>query len=399
MRFRILDLFAVFAIRLAVVATSPLLVFTARTWRGRLLGFAVVSLLMIGVNLEILSRAFVAAMTGSPAYSRLAIDVLSIVGIAGFCFSSFCAVVSILVLLFTPPAFTSNPVRGVSSHFLGPTWLHRWQMILPPEDDAIWLGAWLISRLDPWMNRAEAQLLRDGVREFLDEMQDFPEYQQLAPALGLTIWGRTFRPDHGHFFTYIPDHEPSERLGVLIALHGHGGNARMWLHVWRRFADTHRFVIVCPSFGYGNWEHPESHNTVDQCLNFVGNHYPVNLNRVFLAGISQGGAGVSRAAAAFPDRFAGLIYLSPTMEPNVLNSPGFVEGGKGRPVFVAQGGRDHNVKPSNVTTAVKLMQDHGANVTYHLDPDADHFLFFAQLDAIQQRIAEWIASPQEPVVS
>ena len=97
-----------------------------------------------------------------------------------------------------------------------------------------------------------------------------------------------------------------------------------------------------------------------------------------------------RAAAAMPDRFAGLVFLSPAIEHAVLNSPAFADGWKGRPVLVVQGGRDHNVKPHTVTAAVELMRANGAEVTYHLDPDADHFLFFAKLDETHRRIAEWM---------
>jgi pimeloyl-ACP methyl ester carboxylesterase len=176
---------------------------------------------------------------------------------------------------------------------------------------------------------------------------------------------------------------------VLAILHGHGPNARLWPFVWERFADEHRLTVAAPSFGYGAWEHPDGVGVVERCL-YAVSFGPADMSRVYLAGISQGGAGVLRAAAAAPDRYAGLILLSPTIEPEVVESPAFRDGWRGRPVFVAHGGRDHNVTPESVAAGVAAMRAAGVDVTFHFDPDADHFLFFADLDGVHRRIGEWL---------
>ena len=402
--FRWVDLLAVTGIRVGGVLVAPLFLFVARTWRGRLIGLTAWAAIAAIAFLIAAEYALVVgellpgpdAKPKNPAAHRFYDAVFSAALLGEIAALGWLATGVVLLIALTPTYHTA-PAAGVSSVFLGPTWLHRWQMALPPEDDLLWLGAWLVSRLDPWMTRADARQLRAGVRGLLDDMAEYPEYQTLAPALGLGIWGSAFRPDHGHFFAYVPETAPGERLGLLVALHGHGGNAKLWLHVWRAFADGHRVAVVCPSFGYGNWEHPASPAAVERALNFALAHYPVDPGRVVLAGLSQGGAGVGRAAAAMPDRFAGLIFLSPTMEPDVLGSPEFIEGWKGRPVLVVQGGRDHNVKPATVTAAVEAMRRDGIDVTYHLDPDADHFLFFAKLDEMHQRIGGWLSQlPDHP---
>ncbi|MGL6095680.1 MAG: alpha/beta fold hydrolase, partial [Fimbriiglobus sp.] len=365
------------------------------TWRGRALGAAAASALLLPVWYGVAvwgATQFGINFTVSPtppAYvPKWVVGTAIILGITGCWFSAAVGIAAFLLLVFTPPRFRSDPAPGLASVFLGPTWLHRWQMVLPPEEDAVWLGAWLASRLDPFTSRVHARQIRDGVGELLDEMREFPEYADLAPPFGLAIWGKMFHPDHGHYVAYTPPHAPGERLGMVVALHGHGGNAVLWLHAWRDFADAHGFAVVCPSFGYGNWDYPDSPAAIGRCLRHAVASLPVDPSRVLLAGLSQGGAGVGRAAAAFPDRFAGLILLSPTTEPMVLDSPAFTEDWKGRPVFVAQGGKDHNVKPAGVTTAVERMRAAGVAVTYHFDPDADHFLFFARRHELFGRIAD-----------
>lgn len=193
----------------------------------------------------------------------------------------------------------------------------------------------------------------------------------------------------GHAFTLQPVPRP-ERPGLLVFLHGHGPNTALNLHVWRDFADRHGLVVACPTFGYGNWEHPGGVEAVRWALDTAGGGY--DPARVYLAGISQGGAGVARAAVALPDRFAGLVLLSPTTEPAVIDQLAAVW--RGKPVYVAQGGRDHNVRPGPVTAAVETLRAAGAAVTYHLDPAADHFLFLAQREAIQRELGVWLGEEQ-----
>lgn len=398
---RWLDVLAVVAIRLAGVLTAPLLLFIARTWRGRAVGVIAWSYVLFLGWWWMAGWAFGQMTIGigtnaQPSSPQWVINAAMLGGMTGMAFSAAVAGVTTLVLLFTPPAYRSGVGPGPVSLFLGPTWLHRWQMVLPPEEDAVWLGAWVVSRFDPWMSRADARALRGVVRALLDELAECPEYRTLAPAHALAVWGKTLAPDHGHFYVYTPTRRTDVPLGLLIALHGHGPNPLLWLHAWRDFADEYGFAVVCPSFGYGNWEHPDGVSAVGRCLAYALAHFPVDPARVYLAGISQGGAGVARAGAAFADRLAGLIFLSPTLEPGVLDSPAFAAGWAGRPVFVAQGGRDHNVPPAGVDAGVAVMKRAGVDVTYHVDPGEDHFLFFARRDELHRRIGEWAGGQPTP---
>ena len=387
-RQRIIDVAAVTGLRVAVVLTTPLFVAVARTRRGRLLGAAAAA--PVAAVAVMASAVAVLVVFNPPEPVVLDPTPAGVVGALGV-FAAWLLVAAAVILwpvvylTFLP--FRADPGGRVGSVFLGPVWPRGWQLALPPEQDALWLGASLVTRTDPGTTRAGDRRVRDGVRALLDDMAEYPDYRLLAPALPLAVWGSPFRPDHGHHFCYVPPHVPGERLGLLVGLHGHGGNSKLWLHAWRSFADDSRFAVVCPSFGYGNWEHPASTAAVGRCLDFALSHYPVDASRVVLAGLSQGGAGVGRAAAALPGRFAGLILLSPTIEQKVLDSPAFVGGWRGRPVLVIQGGRDRNVRPGPVTAAVGRMRAAGIAVTYHLDAEADHFLFFADLARTHRRVA------------
>lgn len=229
----------------------------------------------------------------------------------------------------------------------------------------------------PGMRRAMSQLLAGWQA---DPRTHAPP---VWPAQLRAVLRRRYR--FGHAYTLQPVPRP-DRPGLLVFLHGHGPNTALNLYVWRDFADRHGLIVACPSFGYGNWEHPDGVEAVRWALDTAADG--CDPARVVLAGISQGGAGVARAAVAMPDRFAGLVLLSPTTEPGVIDQLAAVW--RGRPVYVAQGGRDRNVRPGPVTAAVETLRAAGAGVTYRFEPDADHFLFFARREAIQGGLGEWL---------
>ncbi len=367
----------------------PFLVVVARSWRGRLLGLvaATGAFLVPHVWLRLFGDLGVIAHTAVPNwYSNLFPTVVAAL-----------AVCEVALLAFLPRR-TKPGIAGLASVGPWPALARpdRWpstRASVVPDTDLIRVGVMLVTRLDPLMSRAEARTVRRVTARLLAEMDADAHYvHTYSPILlgPLSLANRDY--DYGHHFLVVPQRATWDDLpGLIVFLHGHGGNTTLMPHVWRRFAEDQRFVLACPSFGYGNWEHPEAVRVIERCVAGVLGEVPIDPARVYLAGISQGGCGVGRAAAAMPDAFRGLVFLSPTLEPDVLGSAAFADGWRGRPAFVAQGGRDHNVRPHTVDAGVKLMRESGVDVTYHFDADADHFLFFAKLDEMQRRIAEWMA--------
>jgi pimeloyl-ACP methyl ester carboxylesterase len=368
----------------AAPLSAPLFLLTARTWRGRVAAVAWLPLLPLAVLFPALPY-----LEGSAALSWVS-PVLAVGGVA---------VVACGVCLYaTKPRCHQHPGPGLYSLQPGvipPNRPPRWKAppVSEPEADLVRFGLFLVTRFDPRLSRASARTVRRVTRQLLAEVEADPAYRELYPVGRYGLWSLA----HGqylwwHLNAYVPNyHVREERLGTLIFLHGHGGNFQVQLHAWRRFADEYGFAVVCPTFGYGNWEHPDGVEAVAWALDRCRESDFFDPGRVYLAGLSQGGCGVGRAGAAMPGAFAGLVFISPAMEPDVLGSPEFVAGWKGRPVLVVHGGRDRHVRPATVDAAVGQMQADGVAVTYHRDPDADHFLFFAKLAEMHQLVGGWMA--------
>jgi predicted esterase len=377
-------LVAVMLFRLQVMF-APLLLFTARSWRGRLEGFfgIIFSLFVIGGLVCLGALLF-----------GLSPPVVAI---------GACAVGFGLILVFAPVANlltrTCHFGEGaVGSHFLlkePPSDSTGWSDM---EDEYVWLWVQLLTRLDFWMPEGEARATRAALAELIDGVRAHPDYRGLARGNDYTsrhlICGQL---DAQHCYSYRPEpREPGERFGLFVFLHGHGSNYLVLLHALRPLADRHRLVLVAPSFGYGNWEAPGAVEAIERSTRFGLEAFPIDPSRVFLAGYSQGGAGVSRAGAAFPGTFTGLVFISATMELPVIGSEAFAHGWKGKPVLVIHGERDRNVKPHTVTSAVAQMEADAVKVTTHYDAEGGHFLFVAKRDEVLEVMGRWIGGNGSP---
>ncbi len=113
--------------------------------------------------------------------------------------------------------------------------------------------------------------------------------------------------------------------GVLIVLHGLGGNGSQAKDLLAEFAQEHNFILVCPT---AQKEPPTAPNEDSAdltaalfkhwwcyreggfplaALSLVKRRYAVDENRVILSGASMGGFGTWNIGLRYPDRFAGLM--------------------------------------------------------------------------------------------
>ncbi len=266
---------------------------------------------------------------------------------------------------------------------------------LVPERDQVALGVNLATRWAPWSGRARQ--IRETTLGLYRSIDADPAARGLGAVTHLGLLeavGGDFRRSE-HAFAYVPEPTGGERLGLVVFLHGNGGNFQILPWAWREFAEARRLAILCPTFGFGFWGEGGV-EAVDRAFESALARWPIDPDRVYLGGISDGGVGVTRSALAHPGRYRALIYVSPTMRRDELASPGFSEGWRGRPILVLQGDRDWSVPKGTVDPAVDLLRSQGSAVTYHVFPGEDHFLFFARPTELFGRISEWMGTFEGP---
>ncbi len=228
------------------------------------------------------------------------------------------------------------------------------------------------------------------------EMDRDPDFWQLGSAMGgayADVFGQPF--DTGHYYLYVPRNRLPGALPAILLLHGSAGNFKAYTWAWAKLAETRGCVIVAPSFGFGDWTQPGGERAALAALEDASKWVEIDASRVYLAGLSNGGLGISLLARRAPQRYRGLIYLSPVMPPDILDQPEFQAAWKGRPVLVVTGEADERIPLRYVTERAQRLMDGGVAVTYRTYPGEDHFLFFSQLDDVLRHISAWLAKIEE----
>jgi dipeptidyl aminopeptidase/acylaminoacyl peptidase len=78
------------------------------------------------------------------------------------------------------------------------------------------------------------------------------------------------------------------------------------------------------------------------------------------------------------------------MERQILTSPEFIQGWKGRPIFIIHGSQDARIPKLYIERTVSDFQHNGIHVDVKYYPDEDHFLFFSKRFDVIEDIKQWI---------
>ncbi len=372
---RVTDFVATRLLRLALLCLSPGLLIFGRSLSAKALGLR--SLLTVGIAVTLVVSCGLVQFRWLPTKQFITAMFYG-VGPSG------ALVIALEVALqTTAPRRTQDFPVGWSAFAYGADIGGRAEVTVAVENDFLGMAVGLMTRVNPLLSRAQAAAIRDTLADDFEAMAERPELERLPSMLP---WGVDFtKSDREHGYVYCPPHAVGAKLPLLIVCHGHGGNPLVGCLPWEGLADDLGFVAAFPTFGYGNWEHPDAAAAILRCRKAVTERFAVDGGRVVLAGISQGGCGVTRGATAAT--WAGLVYVSPTMEPQRFDAD-FAAMSRA-PVLVAQGGRDINVKPRTVDAGVAALRAAGLEVTYVQDPDADHFYFFEKRADFAEQFRAW----------
>jgi pimeloyl-ACP methyl ester carboxylesterase len=173
------------------------------------------------------------------------------------------------------------------------------------------------------------------------------------------------------------------RSGIVF-LHGFGGNFTLQCWLFAQAGDRIGAVTVCPSTGpNGDWWSPQGAAILEATFSYLQQR---GIERIYLAGLSNGGIGASRLAQRFQTDLAGLILISGA-DPHAAIT--------GLPALVVQGKNDERIPAGMVERYVAAA---GSKATY-LPLEGDHFVLLKQADQVQEAIAGWLVQQenQSPV--
>ncbi|MCB1095793.1 MAG: hypothetical protein KDN22_09480 [Verrucomicrobiae bacterium] len=365
---------AVMALLLLVVAVS----WDSRTFGAGILGWVMAALLAGLAGLSNPSRA----------------KTLSMVSWA-FALASAIALLASRFLFAPGETSATDPFQVVYIDQNGhpaPTRYNRWSpAALVSEVDQLAMGTALISWIDPYIDTEKANRIDHVFHAVYEDMRSkSPAHVAAGSQLGaayrdLADW----EFQNGHGYAYRPA-TLSGPLPVLLFLHGSLGNFKGYLWVLQDLADRLGMAIVAPTFGAGNWNEPGGVETVARWLRYCENDVSLDSSNIVLAGISNGGRGVTRTWTAMPERFSAVVCISPVFEAEILEQAFAHASPPAGPMLVIHGTQDARIPEAYITGAVECIRRIGIQCDYQSFAGEDHFLLFSQPGAVIQHIEHWL---------
>jgi pimeloyl-ACP methyl ester carboxylesterase len=172
----------------------------------------------------------------------------------------------------------------------------------------------------------------------------------------------------------IPPHgEPGDPEAAVVFLHGYAGSFTLECWMVAEAARAIRALTICPATGFaGQWWTHDGEETLRATLAYLRQRH---IERIYLAGLSNGGIGASRIAPRFARSLAGLILISGA-------SPDGSTGGL--PTLVVQGEGDTSVSAAVVHTFATR-----TGATY-VGFDGGHFVMMVRRAEVRDTIASWL---------
>ncbi len=200
---------------------------------------------------------------------------------------------------------------------------------------------------------------------------------------------------------YVPDSAQGEQpLPMIVILHGMGGRGDLTLQSWRKRLNN-EFIILCPSYPIGAWWTLSAEELVLQLIRETKMRVPVDPNRIFLAGLSNGALGTYMIGAFYPDYFAGVIPIAGAIsEPHYLH---FLINLTHTPVYSIQGQYDP-IFPIQFSHRInKILTDMKYPVTYREHTEkgtahGGHFLPESEVPALLEWLREQQREPYSTVI-
>lgn len=327
-------------------------------------------------------------------------------GRINICWSGSIGFVILLLLFLTPSGkgTTNSTMHHLYSN--GGRFVRFSPFNIIPEIEQMNVGVNLFGPLDPFIDTQKADRLANLTLEIYRELEEDADFEQIGSVMGLTMREVFQIPfDNGHTYLYVPQNASADHpVPAIIFLHGAGGPLKAYQWIWRDFAEASGFVIISPSYGFGLWPEQEGGEAIIRSIDYVADYLEqevglqLNQEFIWLAGLSNGGKGAIYTATQHPDRFQGLILISPSMPSQIMsNSNGpFNLAWRNRPVLLIHGEQDLRMPMGYLNQHIGFMNAGGIDLETVLYPEEDHFLFFAQRKELMQTIADWIAEKSKP---
>lgn len=188
-------------------------------------------------------------------------------------------------------------------------------------------------------------------------------------------------PHVEHAFILHPRSSSEKPKGMLLFLHGAGAPMAIYPWLLSDLADRENLIVVCPSWPDGDWSQAGAAEYAIERARSVAAAGAVDSERIYLGGISMGGAGGWRVLDAEPKMFRGFICIS---------GYGSARTAIDTPVLVVEGGKDA------FTASDAELRRANPQSRLVVIPDDDHFVLLRSTNKVTDIICAWMAELETP---
>ena len=303
-------------------------------------------------------------------------------------------VTAFLIALALSPSGKAPAEAEFRSIYDGKAQYRKWSIAqIVPESDQLLIGAKLFGILDPAFEKHQAVDLSNQIKTIYRQLESLPEFHQSGSVLGL-CYKSIFSGNQntGHRFEYVPS-GADKPMPVVLFLHGSLGNFKGYQWVWKTFADANKVAIVSPSYGYGEWRDEQGRKSIKDTLAKCRLDTRFDHSKIYLAGISNGAAGLTECLPHLKKPVAGVIYISPVIEPDQAGRKNFLSKIRNLPVFLISGEEDSRVPIDILRESLAIIRG-SANLESHILKNKDHFLFFSEKEKTCELLTNWFRKIQ-----
>jgi hypothetical protein len=176
-------------------------------------------------------------------------------------------------------------------------------------------------------------------------------------------------------------------MPMIVIMHGMGGSGANTIQAWIERLGG-KFVILCPTYPMGAWWSRNAENFVLQLIREIRAKYPIDPNRIFLSGLSNGAIGAYLMGMFYLDQFAGVVPIAGGITKRLMS---FLVNLNNTPMYIIQGEFDPIFPISLSRRTYKILSDFKSPVIYreHKKRGAahgGHFLPESEVPAL----VEWL---------
>lgn len=193
-----------------------------------------------------------------------------------------------------------------------------------------------------------------------------------------------------------PKYTPKKAWPVILFLHGSGERGQDGFRqtevglpqAIRRNHNRVPAIVVMPQCRRGQSWTGDMARLALQCVEKTSREYRLDKDRIYLTGLSLGGAGTWTIAAALPERFAAIAPICGFGD--VRDAPKLA----GVPVWCAHGALDDRVPVERSREMVAAVRAAGGDVTYKELPRGKHNVWKATYN--DQEFWRWLFAQKRP---